>query len=111
MKAKSVQSFEKEVKRLARKYPSLSKDLEKLIDILEIEPFTGTPLGRNCYKIRLAIASKSRGKSGGGRVVTCVKIVDDIVYLLTIYDKSEKEDLADKELGELLKAAGLGGDK
>lgn len=107
MKVKYTHSFERDSKRLTRKYPSLSKDLEKLIDTLEIEPYTGTPLGKDCYKIRLAIASKGTGKSGGGRVITCVKVVRDTVYLLALYDKAEKENLADKELDQLLKAAGL----
>jgi hypothetical protein len=55
----------------------------------------------------MAIASKGKGKSGGGRVITCVKIEQDNVYLLTIYDKSEKADLEANELDEILKAEGL----
>ena len=55
------------------------------------------------YKIRLAIASKQKGKSGGARVITNFVIADATVYLLSIYDKSEKENLTDKELDELLK--------
>ncbi len=103
----STQDFRRDLKRLLKKYPSLKKELEGLGESLEITPFQGTPLGKDCYKIRLAIASKGKGKSGGGRVVTCVKILRNTVYLLTIYDKAEKEDLEDKELDALLKAAGL----
>ena len=55
----------------------------------------------------MAITSKGKGKSGGSRVITCVKVVDQDVYLLTIYDKSDKENISDKELDELLKIAGL----
>lgn len=62
----------------------------------------GTPLGRNCYKIRLAVSSKGRGKSGGARIITNIVISEETVYLLSIYDKSEKENLTDKELLELL---------
>ena len=61
----------------------------------------GTAIGNKCYKIRLAIASK--GKSGGARVIANLVIDDDAVYLLTIYDKSEKSNLTDAELGELLR--------
>jgi hypothetical protein len=53
-------------------------------------------------KIRLKISSKNKGKSGGGRVITCVRIVDEVIYLLSIYDKSEKESLTDSELDALL---------
>ncbi|MDX1919215.1 MAG: hypothetical protein SFU25_00605 [Candidatus Caenarcaniphilales bacterium] len=37
---------------------------------LEKVPNLGTFLGNNCYKIRLSIKSKSKGKSGGARVIT-----------------------------------------
>ena len=65
----------------------------------------GAPLGKNCYKIRLAIKSKAEGKSGGARVITHLHIVETTVILLTIYDKAEKEDLNPSELYKLL--AGL----
>jgi hypothetical protein len=67
----------------------------------------GIHLGKDCYKIRLSIASKGRGKSGGGRVITCFKILHDTVFLLTIFDKSERDSISDKELDELLEAAGI----
>jgi hypothetical protein len=70
---------------------------------LKENPDQGTSLGSDCYKIRLSIASKGKGKSGGARVITCVKIVETNVYLLTIFDKSEHENIPDKDLKELLK--------
>jgi hypothetical protein len=57
--------------------------------------------------VRLAITSKGVGKSYGARAITCVKIVDDIIYVLSVYDKSDKKDISDKELDSLLKEAGL----
>ena len=69
---------------------------------MEENPIQGTSLGRNCYKIRLSIASKGKGKSGGARIITNIVIADETVYLLSIYDKSDKENLTDKELIELL---------
>ena len=65
-------SFDNEAKKLTKKYSSLPDDLEKLFDELETNPKLGTPLGQDCYKIRLHIKSKKTGKSGGGRVITCV---------------------------------------
>jgi mRNA-degrading endonuclease RelE of RelBE toxin-antitoxin system len=99
--------FEKELKRLAKKYPSLKNDFKILVDSLKDEPIQGQPLGRDCYKIRMAISSKRRGKSGGSRVITCVKVVSESVFLLSIYDKSQKESLSDKELDDLLGMAGI----
>jgi len=73
-----------------------------LIQILKETPDYGTSLGKDCYKIRLSIASKGKGKSGGARIITHIVISDTTVYLLSIFDKSEKENLTDKELKELL---------
>ena len=66
--------------------------------LLSEQPETGTPLGNDTYKIRIAIKSKSKGKSGGGRVITYLVNEQKEVYLLTIYDKSEFENISDKTL-------------
>jgi len=55
----------------------------------------------------MAITSKGKGKSGGSRVITCVKVLADSVFLLSIYDKGDKESISDKKIDELLKLAGL----
>lgn len=98
-----IPPFDRQLKRLSKKYPSLKEEFFSLIERLEENPEQGTNLGNNCFKIRLSIASKGKGKSGGARVITNIVISDETVYLLTIYDKSEKENLSDKELEELLK--------
>lgn len=98
----TIPPFDKQLKRLARKFHSLKAEYAKLIETLEKNPVQGTPLANNCYKIRFAIASKGKGKSGGARIITHVQIVDNTVFLLSIYDKSEKQDISDKELKELL---------
>jgi mRNA-degrading endonuclease RelE of RelBE toxin-antitoxin system len=97
--------FDKELKKLSKKYPSLKDDFKTLVNSLKEEPKQGKPLGKDCYKIRLAISSKGKGKSGGSRVITCVKIVAGSVFLLSIYDKSDKEGVSDKDLDNLLKIA------
>ena len=97
------EGFSKETFSLAKKYRSIADDIEKLMDILRENPTIGTPLGNNCYKIRMAITSKGQGKSGGARVITCVKIIENNVHLVSIYDKSEKENIADKDLTRRLK--------
>jgi mRNA-degrading endonuclease RelE of RelBE toxin-antitoxin system len=99
---KTIPVFEKQAKRLIKKYPSLKKELGELVKELKENPEKGIPLGHNCFKIRLAIASKGKGKSGGARIITNFVITDSSVYLLCIYDKSEKSDLTDKEISELL---------
>ncbi|MDN3579691.1 type II toxin-antitoxin system RelE/ParE family toxin [Mucilaginibacter flavus] len=100
---KFISKFEKELKRLAKKHPSLKSDFSSLLLSLKENPSQGISLGNDCYKIRMSISSKGKGKSGGARVITCFKIVQNTVFLLTIFDKSEQENIADKELKELLK--------
>lgn len=94
--------FERQSKRLVKKYPSLKNEIASLIDSLEIEPKQGTSIGHQCFKIRISIASKKKGKSGGARVITYVLIVESVVYMLSIYDKSEREDISNAELKQLL---------
>jgi mRNA-degrading endonuclease RelE of RelBE toxin-antitoxin system len=101
----TTEFFDKELKKLSKKYPSLKDDFKTLVNSLKEEPKQGKPLGKDCYKIRLAISSKGKGKSGGSRVITCVKIVAGSVFLLSIYDKSDKEGVSDKDLDNLLKIA------
>ena len=103
----TIPNFDRELKRLAKKYPSLKEEVTELGDLLAEEPAKGTPIGKNCYKIRLSIKSKGKGKSGGARVITCVVAVDERVLLLSIYDKSEQADIPDKVLDQLLTDAGL----
>ncbi|NJN26349.1 MAG: type II toxin-antitoxin system RelE/ParE family toxin [Cyclobacteriaceae bacterium] len=59
------------------------------------------------YKVRLAIASKGKGKSGGARVITFVKVIKEKVYLVSIYDKGQLDNLSKDQIVELLKKAGL----
>jgi mRNA-degrading endonuclease RelE of RelBE toxin-antitoxin system len=91
-----TEKFKKEAKRLAKKYPSIKEDLAELNKQLIRNPKSGTALGNDAYKIRLAVKSKGRGKSGGARIITYVITKDQEVYLLTIYDKSEMENVDDK---------------
>jgi len=99
---KSIQVFERQAKKLVKKYTSLKSELLALVQELKENPNQGTLIGKSCYKIRLAVKSKGKGKSGGARVITNYVMVNNTVYLLSIYDKSEKENLSDKELDELL---------
>lgn len=95
--------FKRAAKLLIRKYPSLKTELAVLQQRLLDNPTLGTALGGSCYKIRLAIGSKGKGRSGGARVITYVVILDEEIILLTVYDKADRADLRPGELDELLK--------
>jgi mRNA-degrading endonuclease RelE of RelBE toxin-antitoxin system len=109
-----TQNFKAEFKPLLKKHRSLSKDLLNLEKELIQNPRLGTALGKDAYKIRLKITSKGKGKSGGARVISLVEssLIAVMVFtadeevtvnLLSIYDKSEVENITDKELSELIK--------
>jgi hypothetical protein len=101
----AADSFEKALKRLSKRYSSLQEDVLKLIDLLEKNPATGQSLGSGVYKVRLAIKSKNKGKRGGGRVITYHIVHREVLFLLTIYDKSEQESISDAEVMDLVKVA------
>ena len=96
--------FKKEARRLIKKFPSLKQELLDLNAILEHKPHTGTPLGNDTFKIRLGIKSKGKGKGGGGRAITYIVTASKEVYLLTIYDKSEFDNIDDKAIKAIVKS-------
>lgn len=103
-------AFKKEVKRLSKRYPSLKKDIQNLAEELLEEPDMGTDLGNGVHKIRMAITSKGKGKSGGARVITLVLVLSDEdmeIGLHYIFDRSECENITDKELRDILKRNGI----
>ncbi|MFN8347293.1 MAG: type II toxin-antitoxin system RelE/ParE family toxin [Spirosomataceae bacterium] len=103
-----LEEFKRDFKRLAKKFRALPEELEALINVLEINPEQGTDLGSGLRKIRLSSKSKGRGKSGGFRVITYyVEQIrnDKIVYLVTIYDKSEFSTVQKSDLMKLIKDA------
>ena len=74
--------------------------------IWAITPARGDDLGNNTRKIRMAIASKNKGKRGGARVITCNVLIDVVntrIYLLAIYDKGEQDTISEHAI-EYLKA-------
>lgn len=99
-----TEKFKKELKRLIKKYPSLKSELQGLSDLLANRPDAGTPLGNNTYKIRVAIASKNKGKSGGARIITYIITENREVYLLTIYDKSDISTLDSKDIRAIIES-------
>lgn len=110
---KITQSFKRQVKPLLKKFNSLSQELSQLETELIENPKLGKALGHDLYKIRLAVRSKGKGKSGGLRTISYIDaeilgvIEDDgkniIVNLISIYDKSETASISEKEITELIK--------
>jgi mRNA-degrading endonuclease RelE of RelBE toxin-antitoxin system len=98
-----TQNFLDEAKKLQKKYPNIKKDFLDLAESLKKDPITGHDhITANCYKVRMAITDKGKGESGGARVIINVEISEREVYILSTYDKSEKETITDKFLKLIL---------
>lgn len=107
---KTTKSFDKALKKLSKKYVSIADDYELLLQELKQNPYLGTQLGHGLHKIRMRIASKGKGKSGGARVISYMVIIavgETDVNLLYVYDKSERDNITEEELKALLEANGL----
>ena len=95
-------SFLKEAKQLSKKFKLLKSDLKQAVEEIETKNDFGVYLGFNLFKKRVKNSSIPTGKSGGFRVIIYQQIENKIV-LISIYSKTEKENLSDEELSEILK--------
>ena len=100
-KIETIPRFGKDVKKLKKKFPKIKSDLVNFVNQLLLNPKMGIDLGENIFKVRIPNSSIPTGKSGGFRIITYYK-KDSILYLVTIYSKSEKENILDLELKELI---------
>jgi len=94
--------FDKQSKQLSKKFNLLKSDLEDFINNFENYHATATNIKTNFFKVRLSNSNKNKGKSAGYRIYYYLKI-DDTVYLLTIYDKSQIQSINENILNELIK--------
>ncbi len=94
--------FDKQSKQLSKKFNLLRNDLEDFVNNFNDYHSTATNIKINFFKVRLSNANKNKGKSAGYRIYYYLKI-DDTVYLLTIYDKSQIESINENILIDLIK--------
>jgi len=101
MKFKTTSLFDKNFKKLAKKYHNIKIDIQKFVEDFEILHKNSITIKNNLYKIRLVNSNKNKGKSAGYRIYYYLKI-DEIVYLLTIYDKSQIESIDETVLDKFI---------
>ncbi len=102
--------FDAEAKRLAKRYRSFIDDLQDFRQSLLGNPYQGAELSPGIRKIRLTIDSKSRGKSGGARVITFTYLVDETdgkIILILLYDKADASNIKMNVVRKILKNIGL----
>ena len=94
--------FKKSIRNIKKSHRSIENDVDKLVLSLLDNPHQGILIKDKVYKIRIAITSKGRGKSGGARVITYVFDELERLTLLDIFDKSEQENISDNEIQEII---------
>jgi len=99
---RTVSLFDKQFKKLSKKYNLIKDDVEELVNNFDDLHLQATPIKTNLYKIRLANSNKNKGKRAGYRIYYYIKI-ETTVYLLTIYDKSEIQMIDETILVNLIK--------
>lgn len=96
--------FRKDLKTLAKRYRSVRSDLQPLIEQLQAGELPGdrvAGVGAVLFKVRLKNSNLQKGKSAGYRVIYYLRAQDRIV-LMTIYSKSDREDVSSFELKAVL---------
>ncbi|MDE7414429.1 MAG: addiction module toxin RelE [Muribaculaceae bacterium] len=109
---KTTPEFERQAKPLNKRYRSFKSDLKNLILSLQKNPFQGVELKPGIRKIRLAITSKGKGKSGGVRIITytvLTSIDNGSVFLMNIYDKSDFSSIKTSMIEEMIQHLDIGG--
>ena len=100
------EDFRVAFKRLKKRHKSLENDFERFLASLLVNPMQGVELEEGVRKIRLAITSKGKGKSGGARVIVRVRIIEEELHLIYIYDKADYENVSDAFLRDIMKRMG-----
>ncbi|MDE7376044.1 MAG: type II toxin-antitoxin system RelE/ParE family toxin [Muribaculaceae bacterium] len=108
MEIKVTDAFIRCAKPLAKRYRSFNKDYQAFLDELEMNPQAGADLGEGFRKVRMSIAAKGKGKSGGARVITFNTVErNGCLYLIYVYDKSDAENVNLAVIKKIAKDLGL----
>ncbi len=97
----TIPHFDKDVKKLKKRFPNIKNDLKELIVELKESPTLGTHLANGFYKIRLKNSSIPTGKSGGFRVITYY-VHDEILYLVSMYAKNDTDTILIDKLRDIV---------
>jgi len=107
IKVFTLPEFDKSLKRLSKKFPSLKDEYLDFIEKTERGNVQGRSLGNGFYKSRLSVKSKGKGKSGGLRIISYKEVIYRLdkteITLVAIYDKSEISTVDRKYLDWLIK--------
>ena len=97
---KVVESFKKELKKLAKRYKNIKNDYKRLLNLLSNnDPKNlGVHLGKNVYKLRFKNSDINKGKSAGYRIIYYIYEENYWLVLLSIYSKTDYENISEEEI-------------
>lgn len=96
--------FKRNLRQLARKYRRIRSDIQPIIDALAGGELPGDHIrgvGLPVYKVRVRNSDAQRGKSGGYRIIYYLP-TDDVIVLITLYSKTEQQDIEPHEIKVIL---------
>ncbi len=96
-------AYQHSKKQLKKRFRLIDSDVNKFLHSLESVDDLGISLGDGIYKARIANSDKNKGKSAGYRLITLLQVIESNIYLIYIYDKSDLENITEKELDEMIR--------
>lgn len=103
LRVEETETFSKCLKKLQKRFKNIQTDCDNFIDKIDTLESLGTSLGNGIYKVRIANSNKKSGKSAGYRLISYLKLTDSELYLMYIYDKSDTDNISEKQIDELFK--------
>lgn len=94
--------YKKALKSLSKKFKHVEADIEKFLSEIKDRNELGIELKANIFKARVANSDKNKGKSSGYRLITYLKITDDELHLIYVYDKGSIENLTEDEIDTMI---------
>jgi len=98
-----TETFTRAVKKLQKRFKNIQEDCNEFTQKINITDDLGTHLGSGIYKVRIANSNKQSGKSSGYRLISYLKLIDKKLYFMYIYDKSDLDNISEKEIDTLVK--------
>jgi len=99
---RDTDTFNKAVKQLKKRFRNIDADFTNFVNSVENEEDLGVYLGNGVYKARISNSNKNSGKSGGYRLISYLKLVENELYLLFIYDKSDYDTISENAIDSLI---------
>lgn len=98
-----TETFSRAIKKLRKRFKNIDSDCDVFLQNIQVVNDLGTHLGSGVYKARIGNSDKRSGKSSGYRMISYLKLIDNKLYLMYIYDKSDFENVSENDIDDLVK--------